>query len=192
MAKKWLVGLGNPGPKYLNTRHNAGFMALSRYAKNGRMGDWKKEKNEALWLRDQSRDDGVTVTLLLPQTFMNDSGRCLLAWKAREGLDPKDLLVVTDDMDLPVGKIRYRASGSGGSHNGMASVIACLGSKEFARLRLGIGKPERPEDWPDYVLRRFAPDDAAPFEGALERACEAMQAWVEGMPKDRLMSKFNA
>jgi PTH1 family peptidyl-tRNA hydrolase len=190
MAKKWLVGLGNPEAKHASTRHNAGFMAVSLYAKRMAMGPWQKEKNESLWIR--ARQGETQLYLLMPQTYMNDSGRCLQAWRSKEGLDPKDLLVVTDDMDLPLGRIRYRASGSGGSHNGMASVIECLGTKEFARLRLGIGKPEHPEDWPDYVLRRFLPEEAAPLQDALSKACDAMRDWVDGMAKDRLMSTYNA
>lgn len=189
MPKKWMVGLGNPDAKYKNTRHNAGFMAVSLYAERFKLGPWA-EKCESQYLRSTLGE--TQLYLLMPQTYMNDSGRSLQKWKAKEGLEASELLVVYDDMDLPLGKLRYRAEGSGGSHNGMASIIECLGTDQFNRLRIGIGKPENPADWPDYVLKRFEADEIPPLKGALERAVDAMKDWAEGLDKERLMSKANA
>src|SRR6266704_475590 len=125
MQKKWIVGLGNPGKKYEQTRHNAGFLAVKRLAAD--LG-WSldKEKHQSVYARGQV--DGVQLTLILPQTFMNLSGEAVAGWKSKEGLDPEnDLLVIFDDMDLALGKLRIRAEGSAGSHNGMGSMIERLG-----------------------------------------------------------------
>jgi PTH1 family peptidyl-tRNA hydrolase len=189
MVKKWLVGLGNPGDKYRHTRHNAGFMAVMEYASKACADAWR-DKNQSAYLKWPTPEGQVFA--VLPQTFMNDSGSSLLRWKSSEGLDPSQILVVYDDMDLPFGKLRYRAEGSGGSHNGMASIIQCLGSEKFPRLRIGIGKPEDPADWPDYVLRRFSPDEAAQLPAVLAKAALAMGDWVAGLGAEALMSKYNA
>lgn len=189
MPKKWIVGLGNPGKKYEQSRHNAGFMAVHLYAAQEKLV-WQKDRNESLWLRTDS--GGQKLYLVLPQTYMNDSGRSLLSWKSKEGLEAADMIVVYDDMDLPLGKLRFRASGSGGSHNGMASIIESLGTDQFARLRIGIGKPENPEDWPDYVLRRFSQEESAVLKEVLAKAAAALSEWAQGASKDQLMQKYNA
>jgi PTH1 family peptidyl-tRNA hydrolase len=189
MMRRWLCGLGNPESKYENTRHNAGFMALERFARLKRQEHWsEKHESRVLKLREGERE----LILIQPLTYMNESGRCLQRWKAKEGLELSELLVVYDDMDLPLGKLRFRSSGSGGSHNGMASIIESLGSEEFSRLRLGIGRPEDPADWADYVLRPFLAEEKSVLEQVLGRAAEAMEAWSQDFPHDRLMSSFNA
>jgi PTH1 family peptidyl-tRNA hydrolase len=188
MLKKWIFGLGNPEDKYKNTRHNAGFLAVSYYAEALKAGPWL-EKNESLYLKLAGTDS--QAYLVMPQTYMNESGRSLLKWKSKEGLEAAQLLVVFDDMDLPLGKIRYRPEGSGGSHNGMASMIECLGTEKFSRLRIGIGKPQNPEDWADYVLRRFNTEEAPQLDSVLQKSAELMKDWMAGLPHESLMSKYN-
>ena len=123
---------------------------------------------------------------------MNLSGEALEAWKRREGMEPeKDLLVIYDDMDLGLGKLRIRAEGSAGSHNGMASILERLGTPQFARLRLGIGKPADPEAWADYVTQKFGPDEKAPLEAMLERAAKGAKAWLTHESFQKLMAEVN-
>jgi len=157
-----VIGLGNPGPKYAGTRHNVGFMALERLAAAAGSG-----------FRDQARLQGLLaevgsgeqrLRLLMPQTFMNESGRAIRSALDWFGLQPQELLVVVDDMDLPLGKLRLRASGSAGGHNGLRSTISHLGTQEFPRLRIGIGAPadnpvERKARTIGHVLGRFSPDE---------------------------------
>lgn len=189
MQKKWIVGLGNPGKKYEQTRHNAGFLVVKRLAAD--LG-WSlsKEKHQSLYARGQV--NSIQLTLILPQTFMNLSGDAVAAWKSREGMDPaNDLLVIFDDMDLDLGKLRIRAEGSGGSHNGMASLIERLGTKRFNRLRLGIGKPANPEDWADYVTQKFTSAEKVPLQSMLERAVKGARSWLTHTSFEKLMAEVN-
>jgi PTH1 family peptidyl-tRNA hydrolase len=157
-----LVGLGNPGARYADTRHNVGFMVLEGLA-----------RAEGVSFRLQSRLHGLLaetgvgeqrLRLLMPQTYMNDSGRSIRAALDWFRLDPAQLLVLVDDMDLPLGRLRLRAAGSAGGHNGLRSTIAHLGTESFARLRIGIGAPaenpaERRARTVSHVLGRFAAAD---------------------------------
>ncbi len=157
-----LVGLGNPGPRYADTRHNVGFMVLEGLA-----------RSEGVSFRLQSRLHGLLaetgvgdrrLRLLMPQTFMNDSGRSIRAALDWYRLEPAQLLVLVDDMDLPLGRLRLRAAGSAGGHNGLRSTIAHLGTEAFARLRIGIGAPaenpaERKARTVSHVLGRFSATD---------------------------------
>ncbi len=190
MQKRWIAGLGNPGKQYERTRHNAGFLTLAKLAHM--LGvDISKAKHQSLYARADV--DAFQVTLILPQTFMNLSGDSLAEWKRREGLNPSgDLLVVYDDMDLPLGKLRLRKEGSGGSHNGMASLIERLATQDFHRLRLGVGKPANPEDWADFVTQPFKPDERPVAEAMFERAAQAAKAWITHDSFERLMSATNA
>lgn len=162
MDLQLLVGLGNPGPRYTDTRHNVGFMALDRFA-----------ARESVTFRSLPRLHGLLaevafgpgrLRLLMPQTYMNESGRAIRAAIDWFRLTPAQLLVLVDDMDLPLGRLRLRASGSAGGHNGLRSTIQHLGTQDFARLRLGIGAPsdqpaERRERTISHVLGRFAGDE---------------------------------
>ncbi len=188
MQKKWIIGLGNPGKKYETTRHNAGFMAVSRLAAD--LGfPLDREKRQSLY--GQGVVDGVQLTLILPQTFMNLSGASAAEWR-RDGLEPgSDLLVLYDDMDLPLGKLRFRTKGSAGSHNGMASLIEHLGGGEFHRLRLGIGKPEDPALWADYVTQKFHPAERPTVKDMLERAARGARQWIRSAPNETLMAELN-
>ena len=139
MDLQLVVGLGNPGPRYTLTRHNVGFSALERLAAAAGQSFRQQSK-----LHEQLAEVGVgkeRLRLLMPQTFMNDSGRSVRATLDWFGLRADQVLVVVDDMDLPLGRLRLRASGSAGGHNGLRSIIDHLGSGDFARLRIGIGAP---------------------------------------------------
>lgn len=190
MEKRWIAGLGNPGKKYERTRHNAGFMALHQLA--GLLGvEFGREKHLSLYAR--AEHEGVQTTLILPQTFMNLSGDCLAEWRRKEGMDPAtQLLVVYDDMDLRLGRLRFRKSGSGGSHNGMASLIERLGTQDFCRLRLGVGKPEDPALWADFVTQNFDAREREAALGMCARAAEAARDWINHTSFERLMGKYNA
>jgi PTH1 family peptidyl-tRNA hydrolase len=154
-----LVGLGNPGDKYAGTRHNVGFMALERLAAEA--GCSFKHQSKLHGLLAEVGVGAQRLRLLMPQTFMNDSGRAIRAALDWFGLDPLQMLVLVDDMDLPLGRLRLRTSGGAGGHNGLRSTIAHLGGQEFPRLRIGIGAPalnpvERKQRTVGHVLGRFA------------------------------------
>ncbi len=153
-----LVGLGNPGDKYAGTRHNVGFMALERLA--AAAGVLFKHQAKVHGLFCEVGQGASRLRLLMPQTFMNDSGRSIRAALDWYGLAPGQLLLLVDDMDLPLGRLRLRASGGAGGHNGLRSTIDHLGGQDFARLRIGIGAPsanpvERKERTISHVLGRF-------------------------------------
>ena len=153
-----LVGLGNPGDKYAGTRHNVGFMALERLAAAAGVPFKKQAKLQGLFC--EVGQGASRLRLLMPQTFMNESGRSIRAALDWYGLEPGQLLLLVDDMDLPLGRLRLRASGGAGGHNGLRSTIAHLGGQDFARLRIGIGAPsanpvERKERTVSHVLGRF-------------------------------------
>ncbi len=166
-----LVGLGNPGARYVDTRHNVGFMVLERMA-----------AAEGASFRAQARLQGQLaeighgeqrLRLLMPQTYMNESGRAIRAALDWFRLEPAQLLVLVDDMDLPLGRLRLRASGSAGGHNGLRSTIQHLGTQAFPRLRIGIGAPaenpaERRARTISHVLGRFAAEERLVLEAVLE------------------------
>jgi PTH1 family peptidyl-tRNA hydrolase len=190
VSKKIIVGLGNPGLGYRNTRHNAGFMALDLLADRLSV-DWKGPKRSCAY--GSGKTEGQDFILLKPQTFMNRSGEAVRDWLRKEGLDPaQNLLVVCDDMDLGLGRLRLRASGSAGSHNGLASLAENLGGGDFTRLRLGIGKPSEPSVWADYVLQKFPPEEKILLEPVLERAAETCLQWLQGRPFEQVLSFANA
>jgi PTH1 family peptidyl-tRNA hydrolase len=154
-----LVGLGNPGDKYAGTRHNVGFMALERLASQG--GSSFRQQGKLHGLLAEVGQGDQRLRLLMPQTYMNDSGRSIRAALDWFGLEASQMLVLVDDMDLPLGRLRLRLSGGAGGHNGLRSTIAHLGGQEFPRLRIGIGAPalnpvERKQRTVGHVLGRFA------------------------------------
>ena len=155
-----VVGLGNPGPNYVDTRHNVGFMALERLA--AELGATFRQQARLHGLLADAGQGSSRLRLLMPQTYMNDSGRSIRAALDWFGLQPSQLLVIVDDMDLPLGRLRLRASGSAGGHNGLRSAISHLGTQDFPRLRIGIGAPaedplERKARTIGHVLGRFSP-----------------------------------
>lgn len=165
-----VVGLGNPGAKYAGTRHNVGFMALERLATAA--GSAFRSQSRLQGLLSEVGSGDQRLRLLMPQTFMNESGRSIRAALDWFDLQPNALLVVVDDMDLPLGKLRLRASGSAGGHNGLRSTISHLGTQLFPRLRIGIGAPadnpaERKARTIGHVLGRFSPDEQPLLEQVL-------------------------
>ena len=181
---KLIVGLGNIGRKYENTRHNVGFNVLDLVAERGR-GSTSKEKFEG---RTQEVIIGGERALLLwPHTLMNLSGRSVQAALAFYQLQPGDLLVVCDDFNLPLGKLRLRTQGSAGGQNGLADIINRLGSEEFSRLRVGIGPVPERWDAADFVLGRFGPSDRTIIDEAIDRAAEAVECWT----KDGIQTAMN-
>jgi PTH1 family peptidyl-tRNA hydrolase len=190
MLKRYLCGLGNPGPKYARTRHNVGWWVLDELARRLTLPE-SGEKHQGLFQRGSV--DGVKLTLIYPQTFMNASGQCLAEWKRREGLEPaSELLVLFDDMDLAPGRIRLRPAGSGGSHNGMSDVIERLGTQAVPRLRLGVGRPQDPAEWADYVLSGIPPEEKKLLEQAVQKAADACLLWLKEADFPKLMSRVNA
>lgn len=158
MGLALVVGLGNPGPKYADTRHNVGFMVLERLAARAGSGFRHQAKLHGL-LAEVGQGDG-RLRLLMPQTYMNDSGRSIRAALDWFSLSSEQMLVVVDDMDLPLGRLRLRQRGSAGGHNGLRSTISHLGTQDFPRLRIGIGAPadnpaERKARTIAHVLGRF-------------------------------------
>lgn len=161
-----IVGLGNPGRDYAETRHNVGFMVLDRLAR--RFGaEWKLDK-----ARKGELAAGPGVLLIKPQTFMNSSGECVGPIMRYYKFDPAQVLVIYDDISFPVGTMKLKAGGSAGGHNGMKSLIAHLGGEKFPRLRVGIGAPGQKE-MVGHVLGKFAPDERPPLEECLAKAEEA-------------------
>lgn len=185
---KLIVGLGNPGPEYHDTRHNVGFEVLDRLARRYAPGAVARSKFHGAVL--EAEVDGERALLLKPATFMNRSGIAIAEAASFYKLQPpSDLLVIVDDVALPCGSIRLRAEGSSGGHNGLADVEQMLGTTQYARLRLGIDAPG-PIPQKEYVLGRFRPDQREAIEPALEEAVAAAVCWcASGI--DEAMNRFN-
>lgn len=170
-----VVGLGNPGPEYRGTRHNVGFDVIERLASQHRI--------ETKTLRHSARFgtgevEGNPVALVMPLTFMNLSGRAVVALARSWNIKPESILVITDDMDLPVGKVRMRLSGGSGGHNGHKSISGSLGSQDYPRIRIGVGRPA--DETIEHVLSRFTPIERQTVNEAIAKACEAIEKWCAG------------
>jgi PTH1 family peptidyl-tRNA hydrolase len=185
---KLIVGLGNPGLSYRATRHNAGARALEYFAK----------KNKFIFKADRSLKSlvaektfrGHAVCLVLPQTFMNLSGEAVFVLVRKKRIAASDILVACDDAAIALGKIKIKARGSDGGHNGLASIIERLGTRDIPRLRIGIGHPGRAASLSDYVLSSFGKEEEAALQKVLEKAASVLGAWVlEGI--DYCMNHFN-
>ena len=183
-----IVGLGNPGAEYAKTRHNAGFLLVEELADRWRV-DWKNERKFNARMARAERH-GHRVLLCQPQTFMNLSGETVGAVVGFYRLPRTRILVAVDDADLPLGELRLRAGGSSGGHHGLESIEQHLGSREFARLRLGIGRQDGAREITDYVLSRFDRVEAALMEKVLDRAASQTECWLnDGIQK--AMNQFN-
>ena len=181
---KVIAGLGNPGRAYRGTRHNVGFDVLDTLARRASI-EFESAPAEALMARWRSAD----ALLVKPMTFMNDSGQAIGDLLRFFKVDVSDLLVVVDEAQLPLGKLRARARGSAGGHNGLKSVIAHLG-EEFARLRLGVGRGDQRRDLADHVLSRFETDEAADAERMIARGSDASEVFItSGIAA--VMNQFN-
>lgn len=168
-----LVGLGNPGSRYEGTRHNVGFEVADRLASRWGVAAWREELGSLL---TEARPRGVAVALAKPQGFMNCSGDSVAALVGRTGLPLDRLLVVHDDLDLPFGVLRVRLRGGAGGHNGIRSVVESLGTGEFPRLKVGVGRPPEGISGAEYVLSRFLPEEAELLPAIVERAGDAAEA----------------
>ena len=185
---KIVAGLGNPGPEYDDTRHNVGWWLLDRLAHDWRIGPFRAQGGSLVASGELS---GQGVILAKPTTYMNRSGGPLAALLEASGLESlADLLVVVDDAALEVGTVRLRPRGSAGGHNGLASVIAALGTEEFSRLRIGVGKPPQGESMVDWVLSPMPPDDEDAVLGLLGELAEGVRIWVEE-GAEAAMSRIN-
>ena len=186
---KLIVGLGNPGKEYEKTRHNSGYMALAKLAEN--VGA-SVTSNKFQALTASAMIGGQKVLLMEPLTFMNLSGNAVRAAADYYKIDPQDILILHDDMDLPVGSVRIRPKGSSGGQKGMKHIIACMGTDEIARIRIGVGHSKRGEheEVPDWVLSPVAKADRELFDTAIDTAARAAEAWVT-QPMDRVMSQYN-
>lgn len=184
--QRLVVGLGNPGSEYRDTRHNAGFRAVEALGKRHDMRFGPARHQARVAVGDVG---GVVVAILEPLTYMNLSGEAVSRALREFGLTPADMLVVYDDVDLPLGRMRLRAKGSAAGHKGVLSIIEHTGTPEFARLRLGIGHPGG-NDVKDHVLTPFDRDEAAVFAAVLDRAVAAVECYVaNGI--DVAMNEFN-
>jgi len=185
---KLIVGLGNPGPRYRNTRHNVGFMVLDELARALEV-EYSREKFGGLFT--EARHEGAKVLLLKPLTFMNNSGASVARAAKNKVRDAGDLLVVVDDVNLPLARLRFRAGGSDGGHKGLRSVIEHLGTSEFPRLRIGVGLGGHKDNLTDHVLGPFTPEERSQVERAVSEAAEGVLVFVsEGA--ETAMSRFNA
>ena len=184
---KIVVGLGNPGEAYTQTRHNVGWMVLDRLADRAGWAGHGRNRDAASTVG--GRLHGLDLLLVKPMTFMNDSGIAVRKVLARERAPLGELLVVVDDFALPFGKLRFREGGGAGGHNGLRSIIDELGNEQFSRLRVGIGAPER--GFRDHVLTTFEADERVRLDELLDAAADAVEAWArEGTNK--AATRFNA
>ena len=182
---KAIVGLGNPGAEYRNTSHNVGFDVVDELARrwNVRLRSWRS-------IADLAVVSAREVVLAEPKTFMNHSGQAVRAIADYYHLDPHDVLVVVDEVQLPLGRVRVRRSGSAGGHNGLKSVIEHVGA-EFPRLRIGVERGDRRWDLADRVLARFPAGEREVVDGAIGRAADAAETFVaDGI--EAAMNRFNA
>lgn len=184
---KCIIGLGNPGKKYEKTRHNIGFIVIDELSKRYGL-DLNKTKNKCLYDIESVKQE--KVLFIKPQTFMNLSGEGVRPLLDFYKVDIADVLVVYDDLDLPVGKIRLREKGGHGGHNGIRSLIEHLGSKEFKRLRIGIGRPTNATPIVNYVLQPFAKQEIEEVNNIVFESADACEMWLHH-PFNEVMNTYN-
>ena len=184
---KLIVGLGNPGKEYEDTRHNIGFAVVDAFARQHGIAVTKRDHQALL---GDGRVGEVRVFLMKPQTFMNLSGQAVASFLKMKPLETADILVITDDIALPLGKLRLRAEGSAGGHNGLKSLIAHLHGQAFPRLRFVVGAPRDPSVQIDFVLGRFGRTERADVDEGIDRSIAALEMWLtEGI--QLAMNTFN-
>jgi len=209
-----VLGIGNPGPEYEGTRHNAGFLVLDHLARRLGLEFSRLERRAADGSRvfsgkvkarvSEGRSQGQSFLLVKPLTYVNLSGDVAASLLRHAELGPQSLFVVVDDLNLPLGRTRIRPSGSAGGHNGLKSIEQLLGSDAFPRLRLGIGQPAesgsegseasalQSADWRDFVLAPFLPEEREVLGRVLDWSADCVQAWLEGADPKTLMGIYNA
>jgi peptidyl-tRNA hydrolase, PTH1 family len=183
------VGLGNPGPEYERTRHNAGFLLADRLASRWQLGPFRRV--------DRTREargswQGHPVSVVKPQTYMNRSGSAVAPLRSLPDFDPsRDLLILVDDVALPIGRFRLRGAGSAGGHNGLKSVEGALQRQDYSRLRIGVGPaPPELDDLADFVLDRFPAEELETINQLLDPMSEAVECWIES-GIEVAMNRFN-
>ncbi|HEY7475699.1 MAG TPA: aminoacyl-tRNA hydrolase [Vicinamibacterales bacterium] len=185
---KLVVGLGNPGERYRGTRHNVGFLVIDELARRHMVTEAVKTPADAEVVRWRRVEE--PVLLARPQTFMNLSGHAVQTLSHFFKIELPDLLIVCDDVNLPLGKLRVRAAGSEGGHNGLRSVADVLGTIEYARLRVGVGRGDARRDLADHVTAEFEPEERPGIDAAIARAADAVETWIsDGLAK--MMNLFN-
>jgi PTH1 family peptidyl-tRNA hydrolase len=174
-----VVGLGNPGPEYAATRHNAGYWLADALVARWGLPPFRRGERARF---TEGQVEGVPVRLLKPTTYMNSSGAALASLRADPGFNPAtDLLVLVDEFRIPTGTFRLRSEGSAGGHNGLKSIEGALQTQQYARLRIGVGPlPEGVSDWSEYVLAPFTPGEREQVEAAMPQMMDAVANWVRG------------
>jgi len=181
-----IVGLGNPGQRYENTRHNVGFWVIDKIAETLNV---KVDKKQAQALVQTAFWDGKKVLLVKPQTYMNLSGQAVMELINFYQDQIEDFIVIHDDLDLPPGQLRFKSGGGTGGHNGLKSIIQYINSQEFDRLKIGIGRPQHP-NVKDFVLTGFSKEEKESIDQEIKRAVEGIKVWMnEGIEK--AMNNFN-
>lgn len=185
---KMIVGLGNIGTRYDETRHNTGFMVVDQLARDYHLGAFTHLKQEAVAVSGVV--NGEKVMLVKPTTFMNDSGRAVGPLVDYYDIDLDDLVIVNDDLDMPVGKVRLKTHGASGGHNGLKSIISALGTKNFNRVKVGIDHPQH-GTVVSHVLGKFSKEERPKFDQAVEQAEHALEDWINGEDFAKLMNAYN-
>jgi PTH1 family peptidyl-tRNA hydrolase len=177
---KLIVGLGNPGPEYAATRHNIGFMVTATLAERNGIA-LKRKGHQGIY--GVGRVAGTEATILLPQTYMNRSGTSVVSACQSLGVEPGDLIVVHDEIDLDFGALRIKVGGGHGGHNGLRSIAGALGETEYSRLRMGVGRPPAGGDVSRYVLSCFNAAERAQLQEYTEKAADALEVLVQKGPQ---------
>ena len=185
---KMIVGLGNIWTRYDETRHNTGFMVVDQLARDYHLGAFTHLKQEAVAV--SGIINGEKVMLVKPTTFMNDSGRAVGPLVDYYDIDLDDLVIVNDDLDMPVGKVRLKTHGASGGHNGLKSIISALGTKNFNRVKVGIDHPQH-GTVVSHVLGKFSKEERPKFDQAVEQAEHALEDWINGEDFAKLMNAYN-
>jgi PTH1 family peptidyl-tRNA hydrolase len=187
---KLIVGLGNPGPEYRDTRHNVGFRVVDEIARRHQL-TWAMAPSQVPDAFVVKKFGLMPLLLAKPLSFMNLSGTAVAALARYYDIAPADLLVVVDDVDLPFGRLRARASGSAGTHNGLKSVVQSLGTTEFPRLRVGVGRGDARRDLADHVLSKFERDEVSALESVMARVADAAEMFAATDIRE-VMNTYNA
>ena len=180
---KLIVGLGNPGPEYAATRHNIGFMVTATLAERNGIA-LKRKGHQGIY--GVGRVAGTEATILLPQTYMNRSGTSVVSACQSLGVEPGDLIVVHDEIDLDFGALRIKVGGGHGGHNGLRSIAGALGETEYSRLRIGVGRPPAGGDVSRYVLSCFNAAERAQLQEYTEKAADALEVLVQKGPQEAM------
>lgn len=186
---KMIVGLGNPGSKYNDTKHNIGFMAVDRIVKNLDV-NFTEDKNFKAEIGSDFIN-GEKIYFIKPTTFMNNSGIAVKALLTYYNISIKDMIIIYDDLDMEVGKIRFRQKGSAGGHNGIKSIIAHLGTQEFDRIKVGIGRPNRRMTVINHVLGKFDKNDEIMISNTLDKVDNAVNYYLQTNDFQKTMQKYN-